>query len=472
VSNLVVVPPNGATTIQSITIRSLSHTWGGDTHIVLQAPGGARYNLLVLSDPSSPTGGGCADDLGGDYTIVDPVRAGCGVASMACGSYGPGTYTQNYSSWTSGNAGLNNIGLESIPIVAGVWSLYFYDWYPPADGGSLLSWEMCFGSNDSCATGGPGGGYPAAGASGGTWDSVLPTGELVSSLAVTVPNSATKISAVTLHGLSHTWGGDTHIVLQAPSGTLYNLLVLSDASSPGGGGCGDDLGGDYTIVDPVQASCGVPNMVCGGYGPGTYLQNYSSWTSGNASLLNVGLESIPMASGTWTLRVYDWFPAADSGNLTSWDLCFDTIAGPTGFCTAGLSTNGCVPSISADNQPSVTLSHPCTIAVTGVEGQRSGLVFYSISNSGWIPVPWGAGSSFLCIKPPTQRTTAITSGGINNTCTGTLVQSWNTFQSANPLALGNPFLAGQPVYAQGWYRDPPSPKTTNLSNALMMTCVP
>jgi hypothetical protein len=31
---------------------------------------------------------------------------------------------------------------------------------------------------------------------------------------------------------------------------------------------------------------------------------------------------------------------------------------------------------------------------------------------------------------------------------------------------------GQKVYAQAWYRDPPAPKTTNLSNAIELTVGP
>jgi hypothetical protein len=49
---------------------------------------------------------------------------------------------------------------------------------------------------------------------------------------------------------------------------------------------------------------------------------------------------------------------------------------------------------------------------------------------------------------------------------------WNAFIATNPGALGNPFLAGQAVYAQGWFRDPPAPKTTSLSNALKFTVCP
>jgi hypothetical protein len=58
------------------------------------------------------------------------------------------------------------------------------------------------------------------------------------------------------------------------------------------------------------------------------------------------------------------------------------------------------------------------------------------------------------------------SGGILFECNGTLSADWNAFRAAHPTALGAPFMPGQLVHAQAWFRDPSSPKTTSLSNAL------
>jgi hypothetical protein len=100
-------------------------------------------------------------------------------------------------------------------------------------------------------------------------------------------------------------------------------------------------------------------------------------------------------------------------------------------------------------------------------------VFYGINQTGFTPAPWAAGStSFLCVKGPTQRTGSVNSGGTINLCNGVLTLNWNAYQSGNPTAVGNPWSAGNKVYVQGWYRDPPAPKTTNLSNALEMTYQP
>jgi hypothetical protein len=109
------------------------------------------------------------------------------------------------------------------------------------------------------------------------------------------------------------------------------------------------------------------------------------------------------------------------------------------------------------------------VTVSNVEGSKSGLIFYSVS--GAISTPWN-GTSFLCVKAPTQRTTTQNSGGAANTCSGALALDWNAYQASNPTALGNPFSTGAKVWAQGWFRDPPAGKSTNLSDAAELTCVP
>ena len=143
------------------------------------------------------------------------------------------------------------------------------------------------------------------------------------------------------------------------------------------------------------------------------------------------------------------------------------------FCTAGTSTNGCTPAISAANQPKVTLTGTCTLTVSGMEGQKQGLIFYGINNSGFVPASWAGGSSsFLCVKAPTQRLPASTTGGAVAQCNGTISADLHAYFLANPTSLGLPLAAGNKFYAQSWYRDPPAVKTTNLSNALELTVIP
>jgi probable HAF family extracellular repeat protein len=142
----------------------------------------------------------------------------------------------------------------------------------------------------------------------------------------------------------------------------------------------------------------------------------------------------------------------------------------TVYCTAGISTHGCTAAISATHNPSLTSAFACSIDVTGVEGAKTGIIFYGLQSAG---LPWATGSSsFLCVKAPTQRTAVQSSGGTPNFCNGTFSLNWDAYQAANPSALGQPWHLGSKAYVQGWFRDPPAPKTTNLSNAVEITYLP
>jgi hypothetical protein len=141
------------------------------------------------------------------------------------------------------------------------------------------------------------------------------------------------------------------------------------------------------------------------------------------------------------------------------------------YCTAGTTTNGCVPTMSASGTPRVTTTSGFSLSTTNVEGQKSALIFYGISGSK--ASVWATGSSsFLCVKSPTQRLPAQNSGGTANLCNGSITVDWLNYLSTRPNALGQPFAPGQEVYVQAWLRDPPAPATTNLSNALQFTTRP
>jgi large repetitive protein len=141
------------------------------------------------------------------------------------------------------------------------------------------------------------------------------------------------------------------------------------------------------------------------------------------------------------------------------------------YCTAGTTSHGCLASIGATGTPIVGAASGFTITASGVEGQRSGLIFYGVT--GRNAQAWGnGGTSFLCVKPPAQRLGAQVSGGTTNACDGVLSQDWLAFVAAHPGALGAPFGAGQVLDAQAWFRDPPAIKSTSLSDALEFVLQP
>ena len=142
------------------------------------------------------------------------------------------------------------------------------------------------------------------------------------------------------------------------------------------------------------------------------------------------------------------------------------------YCTSGTTTNGCSAVMGYTGLPSLALgAGGFTVNCTNVEGAKTGLIFYSITGQG--NYQWGASSAFLCVKSPQQRTATVGTGGTANACDGSIsLDFFNYTSTINPIALGTPFAAGNQAWFQCWFRDPPSPKTTMLSDGLEVTFIP
>lgn len=134
------------------------------------------------------------------------------------------------------------------------------------------------------------------------------------------------------------------------------------------------------------------------------------------------------------------------------------------YCTAGTSSNGCLAQMAWSGAPSLSVGAGFVVRMAGADAQRQGVLFYG--QSGRSALPWGVGASFLCVKPPTQRTPLASTGGTLSQCDGALAFDWFAYFAAHPTALGAPLQSGSTFYVQGWYRDPPASKATQLSNAL------
>jgi hypothetical protein len=146
-------------------------------------------------------------------------------------------------------------------------------------------------------------------------------------------------------------------------------------------------------------------------------------------------------------------------------------SGAVSYCTAGTSSSGCAPVLSATGTPSASATSGFTVVLNAMEGQKQGLFFYGIH--GRKAVQWGAGStSFVCLAGATQRTPTQNSGGTSGACDGTFTLDWNDYRNTHPTSLGQAFSAGDVVNLQAWYRDPPAAKTTNLSAAIEFVVCP
>ena len=137
------------------------------------------------------------------------------------------------------------------------------------------------------------------------------------------------------------------------------------------------------------------------------------------------------------------------------------------YCTAGTSVQGCVPQIAHAGVPSADTGTGFQLSISSLPAQRAGTIFYGLfaASQPWAPLS----TSYLCVSTPSQRTGSQSSGGTSGSCDGTLGLDFNAWISTHSSALGAPFLPGQTLRAQGWYRDPAAPGKTNLSDALEFT---
>ena len=101
---------------------------------------------------------------------------------------------------------------------------------------------------EDCIPGGGGGSVPTQGSGGGgTWPGTLPGSPLIAPLNISVPAASTRVVGVKLRGLTHTWIGDVHMVLEEPLGTRHNV-VCRPGSNGSNAGFNCDYAGDYVIL--------------------------------------------------------------------------------------------------------------------------------------------------------------------------------------------------------------------------------
>ena len=136
-----------------------------------------------------------------------------------------------------------------------------------------------------------------------------------------------------------------------------------------------------------------------------------------------------------------------------------------------MSASGCTAAISATGAASATSSSGFVVIASGVEGLKDGLFFYG--QNGQQANPWGNGTSYQCIVPPTKRGGLQTGNGTVGLCDGVVSQDLNALWCPSCPGLGQPPTLGK-IQLQFWYRDAHStsnPKTS-LSDALEVDACP
>jgi hypothetical protein len=136
------------------------------------------------------------------------------------------------------------------------------------------------------------------------------------------------------------------------------------------------------------------------------------------------------------------------------------------YCTAGTSLGGCAAAMSGVGLASASASSGFTLSATGVDDNRSGILFFG--TNGPALLPWGGGTSMQCVLGPVRRTGLLNSGGTGG-CDGSLSIDFNDWMTNNPAKAPG---AGTAINAQAWYRDSGAAKNSNLSDGLTFWVCP
>jgi hypothetical protein len=140
-------------------------------------------------------------------------------------------------------------------------------------------------------------------------------------------------------------------------------------------------------------------------------------------------------------------------------------ASPTAYCTALLSSSGCLPSMASVGTPSISNPFGFTLGANQLEAQQNGLLFFGTTGQDTLPFFGGT----LCVLSPLYRLSVQNSGGTTG-CDGAIAYTLDEFLN-HPT--GGPLLvAGTTVDCQVWFRDPPATLTVGLANGLEFTICP
>ena len=235
----------------------------------------------------------------------------------------------------------------------------------------------------------------------------------------------------------------------------------TDTDGDGTADCNDLCPNDPLKVAPGTCGCGVADTDTDGDGVADCNDNCDAIANpaqGDCDLDGVG-DACEIAAGT----------QLDTNANGTPDSC--ELGAVFTYCTAGTTTNGCNASIAAIGTPSASAVSGFVVTGSGIEGQKQTLLFYGVNGpaaQAWSP----NSSSFKCVRNPVQRCTPQNSGGTANACDGAYSLDLANYLATRPTAIGNPLFAGEVFNAQLWFRDPPAPSTSSLSNAVQFTVAP
>jgi hypothetical protein len=138
---------------------------------------------------------------------------------------------------------------------------------------------------------------------------------------------------------------------------------------------------------------------------------------------------------------------------------------PENYCSAKLSSVGCLPEIEMSDSPSASGLTVCELETNYVIANKPGFYLHTIAGPQAMPFHGGT----LCIATPLRRHTPRLAVGAGVGCDGRYEEDFNAY-----IASGrDPSLVeGTVVWIQTWARDPNAAYGDSLSDAVVATICP
>jgi hypothetical protein len=176
-------------------------------------------------------------------------------------------------------------------------------------------------------------------------------------------------------------------------------------------------------------------------------------------------DSLETSATSW-YRAYAENTAGSQSAYTNPVFFVESSGGTFAYCTAKVSSRGCVPTISGVGTPSMSSSSPFFLNANQVHNNQFGILVYAYAPD-FKPFMGGT----LCLGFPLKRVTAVATGG-NGTgqdCSGVLSYDFNAW-----IASGKDkgLASGLTLYAQWWYRDSQDGFGAGLTDGLQFTIQP
>lgn len=185
-----------------------------------------------------------------------------------------------------------------------------------------------------------------------------------------------------------------------------------------------------------------------------------SWTvQGLPSFNHSTLSALSRNAGKIAFNTLAPLVPTDVGN--QWDVYVRGCTLPSNYCIGKVNSHGCVPTMTSSGVPMFSWPHNFYVGAIGVLNNKTGVLIYSTIGSAATPFQGGT----LCVHQPFHRTHVQQSAG---SPTGTDCSGSFSYDFSARIASGaDPTLiAGTPVWAQYWSRDPgfSPPNNTSLTD--------